>query len=700
LIQLTSPSAQTSSPVFYAAYLDNFGRLTFGVLNYGLDYVIQSQLPYSDGNIHVAMVTIGNAGMKMYVDGKIVAHRTVQLANYTAGNWFFGGMNPSGWPYSPSSPYFQGTLYCMGWWNGTQLSDSVSESATQATPSPIPNNYCAFTGNIASLAQPPGYAYANQTVTLQTFQTQGPQCGGTSPIAPSYQSYTTDSSGNLPSGIFIQQGAHVQMSIGYGAPIPLVAPCASTCPLANFFPTPTATVSATPTATTATSTATATPTVSATPTPIPNQCIFGSQQVEFNISTCNSTGTSPPLNVRAGDSLYVAAGNNGTGASQVTFITDSQGDTWNANDMLNAQGTTQSAAIGSAFNVTGGPTTVSVQIAGGTVCNTNVYVIETPPTNALDVTAHNQSAAASPFDSGTTGITASPSEFVLAVVGQNGSGLSSGPTNGFSELFDPINNQSFAACILTNTQGQQNTQWTPSNFAGQYAAGIAAYKLAPTATPTGATATPTATATPGMAQFVQQGTNHGSGGTSMVVSFPANAQVGDTVVVYVGSSSTGTIDTLSLSGFGISGGSWHELGGINNISSQQFIYAGVVASTGQSVTISGLANLSYNAVIAEFTATPNSITQDGGPAFGVGSNGNTVHPNPAYGTTNPRDIIVCGANSNNALSSQPSAPFINLTSLPLSNQDAYQIVTSTGLFQPSWGNGTANWAAMCAGIQY
>jgi hypothetical protein len=61
-------------------------------------------------------------------------------------------MNQSGWPYSPSSAYFQGTLYCLGWWNGSQLSDFTAEQITQPFPPPIPHNYCSFTGNIASLA--------------------------------------------------------------------------------------------------------------------------------------------------------------------------------------------------------------------------------------------------------------------------------------------------------------------------------------------------------------------------------------------------------------------------------------------------------------------------------------------------------------------------------------------------------------------
>ena len=696
LIQLANPSSQTAAPVFYAAYLDNFGRLTFGVLNYGLDYVIQSKLPYADGNIHVAMVTIGSAGMKMYVDGKIVAHRTVQLANYTAGKWFFGGMNQSGWPYSPSSAYFSGTLYCMGWWNGAQLSDFVAEQATLPFPPPIPNNYCSFTGNIASLAQPPGYAYANQAVTLQTFQTQGPACGGTSPIAPSFQTYTTDSQGNLPSGIFIQQGAHLNMSIGYGAPIPLVAPCASTCPLANFFPTPTATPTPSPSAT-PTISATATITATATPTPIPLACISGGQQIETTISTCGGTGTAT-LNVRAGDSLYVAAGNNGTGASQVTFISDSQGDVWNANDVLNAEGTVQSAAIGSSFNVAGGLTTVTVQIAGGTVCNTNVYLIETPPSNNLDVTAKNQSAAASPFDSGTTAPTYGGSEFVLAVVGQNGNALSTGPSNGFSELLDPANNQSFAACNVVPVNTLANTQWTPITFAGSYAGGIAAYKFVPTATPTGSSM-PTATPTPGLPMFVQENGTAVNNGTSMSV--PLHAAVNDTVVLFFEGQASGGLSSLVVTGMGAV---WTQLGChlASNNALQDCLYAVVVVSPNGAIDISGLANLPSIATVAEWSGMPITLTQDGSATSGTGTS-SPIQPAP-YSNTNGRDLLVCNAAiSSSGFTGSPSAPWITLMpqhEIANAGQGTYQIVTSNSSFQPQWTGGTAPWTATCAGLEY
>ena len=226
---------------YYELYLDTFGRLTFGAFNYGNLNVLQNQqhATYADGNEHIAVATIGSSGMNLYADGSKVGSQNSTLSNYGAGYWLFGGAgltgaSPSGntWPYAPPTNWFNGTLYCMAWWNGTQLTDQQAESATLSKPiTPIANNYATLTGSIASLVQGTGYAYANQPVTFKTQQSQGsylPGCGSQVGIAPSEMTYTTDSYGNLPSGVQIPQGAHVTMQIASGPPTPLIISCQNT----------------------------------------------------------------------------------------------------------------------------------------------------------------------------------------------------------------------------------------------------------------------------------------------------------------------------------------------------------------------------------------------------------------------------------------------------------------------------------------
>lgn len=231
LIQLGSTSTLDPTTPYYMLYLDTYGRLTFGANNYGLFNTVQSTTAYNDGNEHIAMATIGAAGMKLYVDGKLVASRNAQLANYAAGYWFFGGTDTAGWPYAPPQQNFNGTLFYTAWWNGTQLTDTQGTAVTGPNATPITNIYATITGSIATLQQQTGYAYANQKVTFQVTNAGLPGCSSTVVIAPSTQSYKTDAQGNLPSGLQVQQGAHVNLFIGNSQPLALIIPCQSSVDL-------------------------------------------------------------------------------------------------------------------------------------------------------------------------------------------------------------------------------------------------------------------------------------------------------------------------------------------------------------------------------------------------------------------------------------------------------------------------------------
>jgi len=247
LAQFGGFSSIQSFQQFYELYLDTFGKLSFGTFNYGALNVLQSKTPqnYADGNEHIAVASIGNQGMNLYADGTKLGSLNSSLANYTNGYWFFGGAaltgaSPSGntWPYAPPSSWFNGTLYCMAWWNGTQLTDQQAQSATLNKPiTPVNNNYATITGSIASLVQGTGYAYANQTVTFKTQQSQGsylPGCGSQVPIAPSQMTYQTDSQGNLPSGLLIPQGAHVTFQVNSGPAVPLTVSCQNSVDIASL----------------------------------------------------------------------------------------------------------------------------------------------------------------------------------------------------------------------------------------------------------------------------------------------------------------------------------------------------------------------------------------------------------------------------------------------------------------------------------
>lgn len=230
MFQLGTPSGIAGTP-YYVGFLDNHGKLTVGVNNFGTQYVLQSPLAYADGNRHKAAFSVGALGEKLYVDGSLVASRNVTLANFVQGFWFFGGMNTAGWQLSPSDQNFNGSLYTFAWWNGTQLSDQTANTLTGGNPTPITNNYCSFSNQIASLNPATAQAFINAKLTFTTPALQVPGMCSNLPIAPSTQVCMTDATGTILPGCQVQQGAHVNLSVGSGPQIPLIIPCSTTCDL-------------------------------------------------------------------------------------------------------------------------------------------------------------------------------------------------------------------------------------------------------------------------------------------------------------------------------------------------------------------------------------------------------------------------------------------------------------------------------------
>ncbi len=232
LLQFGSTSVLAPTTTYYALYLDNHGKLTFGTDNYGTLTVLQSSQPYADGNEHKAVVTIGPTGMQMYVDGQKVASNGITLANYASGYWFLGGINTANWQLSPALSNFNGTLTTIAWWNGTQLTDAQGITATGGNPTAISNSYCTFTNQIASLNPATAMAFANKRLTFTTTSLQNRSSSSSSlPLGPSTEVCQTDASGNILAGCQVPQGAHVNLSVGNGPAIPLVIPLSTSCDL-------------------------------------------------------------------------------------------------------------------------------------------------------------------------------------------------------------------------------------------------------------------------------------------------------------------------------------------------------------------------------------------------------------------------------------------------------------------------------------
>lgn len=88
-------------------YMRNTGQLLFGI---GANLTIQSPKSYNDNAWHFAVATLSGAGMRLYVDGVLVASSASTAATNYTGYFRIGHDNLSGWASAPSSNYFNGQL--------------------------------------------------------------------------------------------------------------------------------------------------------------------------------------------------------------------------------------------------------------------------------------------------------------------------------------------------------------------------------------------------------------------------------------------------------------------------------------------------------------------------------------------------------------------------------------------------------------
>ena len=104
-------------------YMTDSGQLVFGVYP-GATRTITTPAAYNDGNWHHAVATLSSAGMRLHVDGRLVASdSTVRNAEAYSGYWHIGSGQLSTWPSPPSSNSFDGILDEVAIY-ATALSDS------------------------------------------------------------------------------------------------------------------------------------------------------------------------------------------------------------------------------------------------------------------------------------------------------------------------------------------------------------------------------------------------------------------------------------------------------------------------------------------------------------------------------------------------------------------------------------------------
>ena len=90
-------------------YMTNDGSIVFGVY-VGFVSSIQSQSGLNDGKWHQLAATQDASGMKLYIDGALVASNGTTGNQSFSGYWRIAGGNIGGWPSSPSSFEYTGQL--------------------------------------------------------------------------------------------------------------------------------------------------------------------------------------------------------------------------------------------------------------------------------------------------------------------------------------------------------------------------------------------------------------------------------------------------------------------------------------------------------------------------------------------------------------------------------------------------------------
>ncbi|QIS38504.1 PKD domain-containing protein [Clavibacter capsici] len=151
-------STGTSGNYDRMVYLDNDGRIFFGVYT-GATQTLSSAPGFNDGKWHQIVATMSSAGMKLFVDGKLVGQRADTTAgqDYT-GYWRVGGDNLGGWPNQPRSYHLAGDIAQVSIYpTALTRADVVDHLVASGRTSPIPPAPADAYGKAVYAADPSSY---------------------------------------------------------------------------------------------------------------------------------------------------------------------------------------------------------------------------------------------------------------------------------------------------------------------------------------------------------------------------------------------------------------------------------------------------------------------------------------------------------------------------------------------------------------
>ncbi len=135
-------------------YMDNSGRIWFGVNN-GANQTIGSAGTFNNNQWHHVAASMGPLGMRLFVDGKIVASRSdVTTGISFDGDWRVGQATLSGWSSAPSSTSLSGSV------------DEVAVYPTALSATQIAAHYVA-SGRTSTVPARPADVYGQAAYDLE-----------------------------------------------------------------------------------------------------------------------------------------------------------------------------------------------------------------------------------------------------------------------------------------------------------------------------------------------------------------------------------------------------------------------------------------------------------------------------------------------------------------------------------------------------
>ncbi|KAA1422788.1 PKD domain-containing protein [Mumia zhuanghuii] len=132
---------RNSSKADRHVYMDNTGRIHFGVKPDQTRKVVTSPGTYNNGQWHHVAATLGPDGMKLYLDGTKVADRAdVTVGEHLSrGFWRVGGDTLNNWPSASSSAFFAGDIDEAAVYSSVLSDSEIAAHYAAATGAPIPN---------------------------------------------------------------------------------------------------------------------------------------------------------------------------------------------------------------------------------------------------------------------------------------------------------------------------------------------------------------------------------------------------------------------------------------------------------------------------------------------------------------------------------------------------------------------------------